>query len=157
MEMTSGIARRAGCAKGEARVHSGTTRAAALSRSGRLQFGQRRGFSPLASGTWKDFRHAGQVQANVCSTLLRPNKRPSTVVVRWLVRVGVMRNAESSMPSMAMSCTVIGFPVASLISCRSQLRLPVPLAIRQISPSGLVIGIVGYWMPLMVEYHTPPV
>ena len=55
------------------------------------------------------------------------------------------------MPSMAMSCTVIGLWFWSLISCRSQLRLPAPVPIRQISPSGAVIGTVGYWMPLTVN------
>src|SRR5215470_13593133 len=71
--------------------------------------------------------------------------------------IGVSWGRVTTMPSMATSCTVIGCFVWSLTSCRSQLRLPAPLEIRQISPSGRVIGIVGYWTPLTVKYHTPPV
>src|SRR5215471_8296066 len=59
--------------------------------------------------------------------------------------VGVSSGRLTAMPSMATNCTAIGWWVWSLISCRAQERLPVPVAIRQISPSGLVIGIVGYW------------
>src|SRR5258708_23304737 len=71
--------------------------------------------------------------------------------------IGVSWGRVTAMPSMAMSCTVIGCWVWSLTSCRSQLRLPGPLAIRQSSPSGLAVGIVGYLMAVAGEDHTPAV
>src|SRR5215471_348222 len=72
------------------------------------------------------------------------------------VSPGTVPGTLTATPSMASSCTTIGLWVWSLTSCRSQLMLPAPVPIRQTSPSALVIGIVGNWMPLMVKYHTPP-
>src|SRR5260370_33439919 len=71
--------------------------------------------------------------------------------------IGVFWGRVTAMPSMAMSFTGIGCWVWSMTSCRSQLRLPAPLAIRQSSPSGLVIGIGGYWTPLIGTEPPPAV
>src|SRR4051794_20364442 len=74
-----------------------------------------------------------------------------------MVFIGVSCGRCTETPSMARSCTIIALPVALLSSCRSYDRLPPAVPMRQISPSGSVIGTVGYWMPLSVKYHLPPV
>src|SRR5262245_8604661 len=74
---------------GRAYAFSGTSRWAALKRSGRRQLGQAAGAPGPTDGSSNGWRHAGQVQEKKFITRLRPNRRSSTVAVRRLARVGV--------------------------------------------------------------------